>query len=150
MIGLVGESSHSLDTKWRLNIPTRFREVLGEEFAITKSLTGKCLSIYPEKEWKELQEKLESLPLTTNSDAMRLARFLLGSAVVGGLDKQGRVLIPASLREYAALDKEVTVLGVLKQIEIWDKEAYIAEDQNSEDSRESILESVKASTGVSI
>lgn len=116
---LTGEFNHSIDTKGRLIIPSKFRENLGENFVITKGLDG-CLFLYPDSEWKIFEEKLRTLPLT-NKDARIFTRFFLGSAVDGGLDKQGRVLISSALRNFANLEKEVVLVGVLDRVEIWDK-----------------------------
>ena len=107
----MGEYNHTIDAKGRLIIPSKFRELLGEEFVLTKGLDG-CLSIYPMDEWKAFEEKLRTLPLT-NKKARDFKRFFLGSATEGELDKQGRVLISSSLRAYADLDKEVDLAGVL-------------------------------------
>ena len=103
---LAGEYSHNLDPKGRLTIPSKFRKVLGTEFMVTKGLDG-CLFIYPESEWKRMEEKLREMSLTTNQVARKFTRFMLGSAVEGGLDKQGRILLPQPLKAYAGLDKEV-------------------------------------------
>lgn len=116
---LTGEFNHSIDAKGRLIIPSKFRENLGENFVITKGLDG-CLFLYPDNEWKTFEEKLRTLPLT-NKDARIFTRFFLGSAVDGGLDKQGRVLISSALRNFAHLEKEVVLVGVLDRVEIWDK-----------------------------
>ncbi len=116
---LTGEFNHSIDTKGRLIIPSKFRDILGEDFVITKGLDG-CLFLYPNNEWKIFEEKLRTLPLT-NKNARTFTRYFLGSAVDGGLDKQGRVLISSALREFAGLEKEVVLVGVLERVEIWDK-----------------------------
>ena len=116
---LTGEYSHSIDAKGRLIIPSKFREILGEEFVITKGLDG-CLFLYPSNEWKIFEEKLRTLPLT-NKNARTFTRFFLGSAVDGGLDKQGRALISSALRAFAGLEKDVGLVGVLDRVEIWDQ-----------------------------
>ena len=116
---LTGEYSHSIDAKGRLIIPSKFREILGEEFVITKGLDG-CLFLYPSNEWKIFEEKLRTLPLT-NKNAITFTRFFLGSAVDGGLDKQGRALISSALRAFAGLEKDVVLVGVLDRVEIWDQ-----------------------------
>ena len=116
---LTGEYSHSIDAKRRLIIPSKFREILGEEFVITKGLDG-CLFLYPSNEWKIFEEKLRTLPLT-NKNARTFTRFFLGSAVDGGLDKQGRALISSALRAFAGLEKDVVLVGVLDRVEIWDQ-----------------------------
>ena len=112
---LTGEYSHSIDAKGRLIIPSKFREILGEDFVITKGLDG-CLFLYPSNEWKIFEEKLR-----TNKNARTFTRFFLGSAVDGGLDKQGRALISSALRTFAGLEKDVVLVGVLDRVEIWDQ-----------------------------
>ena len=119
---LTGEFNHSIDAKGRLIIPSKFRDILGEDFVITKGLDG-CLFLYPNNEWKIFEDKLRTLPLT-NKNARTFTRFFLGSAVDGGLDKQGRVLLSSALRTFAGLDKEVVLVGVLNRVEIWDKAAW--------------------------
>jgi len=123
---LSGEFNHSIDPKGRLIIPSKFREILGENFVITKGMDG-CLFLYPNNEWKVFEEKLRTLPLT-NKDARTFKRFFLGSAVDGGLDKQGRALISSALRNFACLEKEVVLVGVLDRVEIWDKAKW---DENN-------------------
>ena len=130
---LTGEFNHSIDAKGRLIIPSKFRENLGENFVITKGLDG-CLFLYPDNEWKTFEEKLRTLPLT-NKDARIFTRFFLGSAVDGGLDKQGRVLISSALRNFAHLEKEVVLVGVLDRVEIWDKAKW---DENNTEVEENM------------
>ena len=115
----MGEYSHSIDEKGRLIIPSRFRDELGTNFVLTRGLDG-CLSIYPEAEWTKLEAKLRSLPLT-NKNARTITRFLVSAAAQCELDKQGRILVPSALREYAGLEKDVVLTGNLERIEIWDK-----------------------------
>ncbi len=123
---LTGEYIHSIDSKGRLIVPSKFREILGDDFVITKGLDG-CLFLYPVDEWKIFEQKLRTLPLT-NKNARTFTRFFLGSAVDGTLDKQGRVLISSALRSFAGLDKEVVLVGVLERVEIWDKAKW---DENN-------------------
>ena len=118
---LKGEYSHNIDAKGRLIIPAKFRDELGENFVITKGMEN-CLYVYPENEWAAFEEKLNALPTTTDKKARAFAYFFQGSAVDGDLDKQGRTLIPAVLRKYAMLDKEVVFIGMGKRAEIWDKD----------------------------
>lgn len=133
---LSGEFNHSIDTKGRLIIPSKFRDILGEDFVITKGLDG-CLFLYPNNEWKLFEEKLRTLPLT-NKDARTFKRFFLGSAVEGGLDKQGRVLISSALRAFANLEKEVVLVGVLDRVEIWDKAKWDESNTIVEDNMDDI------------
>ena len=126
----MGEYSHTIDTKGRLIIPSKFRALLGEEFVITKGLDG-CLSIYPMDEWIIFEEKLKALPLT-NQHAKTVARCFVSSAKTCELDKQGRILVPATLREFAGLEKDVVLTGNLNRIEVWSKEKW-AENSNYDD-----------------
>ena len=118
----MGEYNHTIDAKGRLIIPARFRELLGEEFILTKGLDG-CLSIYPMDAWEAFETKLRALPLT-NKNARTFTRFFVAGATNCELDKQGRILVPQTLREFAGLEKEVVLTGNLDRIEIWSKEKW--------------------------
>lgn len=118
----LGEYQHNIDIKGRIIIPAKFRDALGENFIVTKGLDG-CLFVYPFDEWQKLQQELEKLPLT-QKDARAFVRFFFASASKGELDKQGRLMIPSKLRDYAGLNKEVMVIGVSKRLEIWDVERW--------------------------
>ena len=118
----MGEYSHTIDTKGRLIIPSKFREDLGETFVVTKGLDG-CLFVFSDEEWKAFEIKLKSLPLT-NKNARQFARFFVAGATPCELDKQGRILVPATLREFAGLEKDVVLTGMLNRIEIWSKEKW--------------------------
>ena len=118
----MGEYSHTIDTKGRLIIPSRFREELGETFVVTKGLDG-CLFVFSDEEWKAFESKLKSLPLT-NKNARQFARFFVAGATPCELDKQGRILLPATLREFAGLEKDVVLTGMLNRIEIWSKDKW--------------------------
>ena len=100
----ISEYNHTLDSKGRLIVPSKFRESLGERFYLTKGLDG-CLSVYPTEEWGFFMEKLKKLPMT-NKDARKFSRFFLAGATECEIDKQGRILIPANLREFAKLEKD--------------------------------------------
>ncbi|MCR5785524.1 MAG: division/cell wall cluster transcriptional repressor MraZ [Eubacterium sp.] len=119
----MGEYNHTIDAKGRIIIPAKFREQLGEEFVVTKGMDG-CLFVYPNKAWAEFEEKLKSLPLTVNKEARKFSRFFLAGAASVEIDKQGRALIPGTLREFAGLEKDVVLAGVLERIEVWDKEKW--------------------------
>ncbi|MFU0823762.1 division/cell wall cluster transcriptional repressor MraZ [Clostridium sp.] len=123
----IGEYTHSLDSKNRMIIPSKFREDLGDRFVLTKGLDG-CLYIYPMDEWKILEQKLKKLPLTSK-DARAFVRFFFSGANEVTLDKQGRALIPQNLLEYAQINKEIVSIGVMTRIEIWGKEKW--EEYNS-------------------
>lgn len=119
---LIGEYEHSLDAKGRLIMPAKIREDIGDKFIITKGLDG-CLFGFSQKEWDNFQEKLKTLPLT-NKNARDFVRFFLSGAMECEIDKQGRFLISANLREYSDLNKEVVITGVGTRIEIWDKDKW--------------------------
>ena len=118
----MGEYNHTIDAKGRLIIPSKFRELLGEEFVLTKGLDG-GLSIYPMDEWNAFEEKLRALPLT-NKNARTFTRFFVAGATNCELDKQGRILVPQTLREFAGLEKDVVLTGNLNRIEVWSKEKW--------------------------
>jgi len=136
----MGEYQHSLDDKGRLIVPSKFREPLGGRCVITRGL-DKCLFVYPESEWRTMEEKLKQLPLT-QSDARAFVRFFFSGATDLELDKQGRVMIPANLREYASLDKDVVVIGVSTRVELWSKEVWAAYVDEAESSFEAIAEKI--------
>lgn len=118
----IGEYQHTIDPKGRIIMPSKFREGLGEKFVVTKGL-DECLFVYSEEEWSNLEEKLKSLPLA-NKDARAFIRFFFSGASECETDKQGRILIPSNLREFAKLDKDVVITGVSTRIEIWSKDKW--------------------------
>lgn len=126
----MSEYNHTVDAKGRLIIPSKFREILGEEFVISKGMDG-CLFVYANEDWKAFEQKLTSLPLI-NKEARQFARFFLAGAAQVEVDKQGRILLPANLREFAGLDKDVVLVGVGSRIEIWSKEKWdnAVDDEN--------------------
>ena len=132
----MGEYNHTIDTKGRVIVPSKFRETLGDEFVVTKGLDG-CLFVYDNQEWTAFEEKLRALPIT-NKDARAFVRFVLAGAAGVEVDKQGRILLPASLREFAALEKDVVLIGVGSRIEIWSRERW--EDTASFDDMDTIAE----------
>ncbi len=115
----IGEYNHTIDSKGRLIVPAKFRERLGEEFVVTKGLDG-CLFVYPMDEWTVFTDKLKELPLA-KKDARQFSRFFLAGAASCEVDKQGRILIPSVLREFAGLEKDAVLVGVSSRIEIWSK-----------------------------
>ncbi len=136
----MGEYQHSVDTKGRLIIPSKFREELGNSFVITRGLDN-CLFGYPMDEWRKLEEKLKQLPMT-KKDARAFARFFFSGATEVEIDKQGRINIPAPLSTYAKLEKECVVLGVSSKIEIWAKEAWESYFNEAEESFNDIAENL--------
>lgn len=131
----MGEFNHSIDSKGRIIIPSKFREDLGDDFVITLGLDG-CLFAYPNNEWLAFIEKLKTLPGT--KEARQLQRYFMAGAAACETDKQGRILIPAKLRESADLNKDIVFVGVLNKIEIWSKERW--ENNNDYDNVDAIAE----------
>ena len=138
IVMFMGEYNHTIDAKGRLIIPARFRESLGEEFVITKGLDG-CLFAYDNQEWNAFEEKLKALPLS-RKDNRQFVRFFLAGAAPVETDKQGRILIPANLRDFAGLVKDVVMVGVASRIEIWSREKWEALQEEEEESVEDIAE----------
>ncbi|MFJ8234459.1 division/cell wall cluster transcriptional repressor MraZ [Ureibacillus sp. NPDC094379] len=136
----MGEYQHSVDTKGRLIVPSKFREQLGNTFVITRGLDN-CLFGYPMDEWRKLEEKLKELPMT-KKDARAFARFFFSGATEVEIDKQGRINIPSTLSTYAKLEKECVVVGVSSKIEIWAKDAWEAYFNDAEESFNEIAENL--------
>jgi MraZ protein len=136
----MGEYHHSIDTKGRLIVPSKFREELGDMFIITRGL-DQCLFGYPMSEWSLIEEKLKGLPLT-KKDARAFTRFFFSGATESELDKQGRINIPTPLLQYAKLEKECVILGVSNRIEIWSKQIWEDYFSQSEESFAEIAENM--------
>lgn len=122
----MGEYSHTIDAKGRLIVPSKFREGLGDSFVVTKGFDG-CLYAYDMEEWTKLEEKMKNLPMS-HKDIRKISRFFLAGATLAEVDKQGRILLPAVLREFAQITKDVVLLGVGNRIEIWSKENWEREE----------------------
>ena len=117
-----GEYQHTLDAKGRLFIPAKLREQLGDGFVVTKGL-DECLFLYPQKAWDELEQKIRQLPM---SKSRGLQRFFQSSAADVTVDRQGRIVIPTTLRSYANLERDVVVIGVGERAELWDARRWNA------------------------
>lgn len=112
-----GQYMHGLDAKGRAIMPSRFRELLGDSFVITKGYEG-CLFAYPNEEWNAFAEKLMNMPEHSPA-TRRITRIFAAGAINCAPDKQGRVLLPAHLREYAAIEKDIIFVGNFSKVEIW-------------------------------
>lgn len=126
----LGEYQHNLDAKGRVSVPVKYRSDLGSSAIVTKGLDS-CLYLYPKGEWEKMAEKIANLPISSSS-ARSFARVMLAGAMEVELDKQGRVLLPAYLREYASIDGEAVLAGVYNRVEIWNKEAWKENTKNEE------------------
>lgn len=125
----MSEYNHTVDAKGRLIVPSKFRDQLGDEFVVTKGMDG-CLFVYANEDWKAFEQKLTALPLI-NKEARKFARFFLAGAAQVEVDKQGRILLPSNLRDFAGLDKDVVLVGVGSRIEIWSRENWENMDADS-------------------
>lgn len=121
-----GEYEHALDNKDRVIIPAKFREIFKENyverFYLTRGL-DRCLFVFTEEAWKTQEKKFREMPFT-NSEARKFNRLYFSGACDVICDKQGRILIPNYLKEYAEIKEDVMVIGVSDRIEIWAKEKW--------------------------
>lgn len=135
---LYGGYQHNIDKKGRVFIPAKFRDELGESFMICRGIYGKrCLCVYSQPQWETLVAKIGMLPSAKSSV---VKRFLYDGAFNVEFDSQGRILIPAVLREYAQLEGEAHIIGMDTNLELWNTELWQAE--NAEYTPESIADIV--------
>jgi MraZ protein len=140
-----GSSYHTIDDKGRIVIPSRFREIVRSEGADGLMISGMddCLLAYSFAEWSHLEFKIKQLA-EKNEHMRRFRRMFIGSAFECLCDKQDRVLIPPTLREYADLTKDIVLTGVTDHFEIWNRERWEREkhawreDQKNPDARNEI------------
>lgn len=114
----LGEHRHTLDTKGRVILPSVFREQLQEGLVMSAWL-DRCLTVHTLESWQRVRRHLRSLR-STDKRERQFVRMMTSSAHQDALDRQGRVTIPARLREYAGLGREVTVVGADTRLELWD------------------------------
>lgn len=134
----IGEYSNKIDEKGRLAIPAKFRAALDSGAVVTKGLDG-CLFVYTQAEWNKLAERLTTLPLTA-ANARAFARHMLAGAMAVELDKQGRVVLPGYLRQFANIGNAVVVAGLFNRFEIWDETAWRTYQQKTESASTEIAE----------
>lgn len=132
-----GEYEHTLDEKGRLIIPAKFRAELDEGLFVTRGLDG-CLFVFPPDGWKDLSEKMANLSLV--QAGARLFSRMIYSGIECNLDKQGRILLPPSLRAHADIESEVVITGVRNRVEIWSKNRWQVMTTRMEDESSSIAE----------
>jgi len=119
---LIGEYTHTLDSKKRLSLPAKFRKEIGKNVVITRGLDT-CLFMFPERTWKGIASKLEELPFG-QANTRGMSRFILSGAVEVEVDRTGRVLIPEFLKEFAGLRGKVVLAGVSDRVEIWSDKTW--------------------------
>jgi len=118
----IGEYKHTVDDKGRIALPVKFRKDLYRGAVITKGLDN-CLYVYTASEWKSMAVKLAALPIS-KANTRAFARLMLAGAMDVTLDKQGRVILPEYLREYANINKKIIVTGLYNHLEIWNDVAW--------------------------
>jgi len=137
-----GVHNINLDAKGRMAIPARYRQLLHESndgaLIVTIDTEEKCLLVYPLNEWEPIQAKIEALP-SFNPAARRIQRLIIGHATDIDMDANGRLLLPAPLREYAGLEKKMIMMGQGNKFELWDEEHW-------SDRRQSYLEAMRDET----
>jgi MraZ protein len=142
-----GEHEHGMDRKGRLIIPSKFREVSKENyverFFITRGLDT-CLFVFTEDEWKKQESRLRTLSFT-NAQARQFNRLYFSGACEVGCDRQGRILIPQYLKDFAKIKRDVVIVGVSSRMEIWAKEVWQDFYRNTKDSFEKIAEKIWSS-----
>ena len=114
----LGEHRHALDEKGRIIFPARLRDELGAQVTLQKGIDP-CLYVFPPEEWERQVANVASLP-TTKPEARRYARFFFSQAQTERIDRQGRLTVPQSFREYAGLQREVVIVGAGARVELWD------------------------------
>lgn len=137
----LGEFSHTLDNKGRLTVPAKFRDELASGLVITRGI-DRCLSVYPRPVWDELAERISRLPLT-QSTARNFGRLMFSGAADFIPDRQGRVLIPQGLREYARLNNDAIIIGLYDRLEIWNPEDWTNVKEKVEENPETIAEQLQ-------
>ena len=118
----MGEYQHNIDTKGRIIIPAKFRQDLGDKLVVTRGMDG-CLFGYPMSEWEKVEQKIDTLPVN-KKESRYFTRFFFSAAVECEFDKQGRINIPSTLRDYAKIEKKCVVVGVSNRFEIWSDDRW--------------------------
>jgi len=134
----IGEYSASIDDKGRISIPAKFRSALKSKIVVTRGLDN-SLFLYSLDEWKKLAQKLASLPIST-ANTRAFSRLMLAGAMDCDIDKQGRIILPGYLKEFAKIGKKVIIAGLYNRIEIWSEELWTVYKQQTESQSNAIAE----------
>lgn len=135
---LLGEYHHSIDTKKRLSVPSKFRRDLGKNIVLTRGLDH-SLFLYPSGEWQKIAQKLSELP-AGQANTRGFVRLMMAGAEEITLDTLGRILIPEHLKTYADMKSQVAIIGVYNRLEIWDEQLWEAYKQNVEKNADELAE----------
>jgi len=138
-----GRFQHSMDDKGRISIPLRFRELLRDRHDTRMVVTNmtNCLVVYPFEEWSRVEERVAELP-SVRADVRSFQRFFISAATECVPDKQGRILIPPALRSHAALEKDVLIVGMQTNFELWAKAKWDEEIRHSQENFDAIANSL--------
>lgn len=133
-----GRFEHNIDKKGRVSIPYRYREILSSRAEDTLIVTNfdSCLVAFPKEEWEILEKKVAKLP-QMKPEVKAFQRYFISGAIECPIDKQGRIMIPQSLRKYAKLEKEVVLVGLVRKFEIWSKQKWEEEFDEAREKFES-------------
>lgn len=134
----IGEYSLTIDDKGRLSVPMKFRSELKGKAVVTRGLDN-SLFLYSMSEWQKLAEKLSSLPIS-KANTRAFSRLMLAGAMDCELDKNGRIILPDYLRDFAKIDKHVVVAGLYNRLEIWSEELWKKYKRNTEKDSTEIAE----------
>jgi len=143
---LLGEYEHTIDDKHRLTLPAKFRQAFADGAILTRGLDG-CVRAYRREDWARSVESELAAVDPLGEAGRRLRRYFFGAAAEADLDRQGRVIIPARLIEYAKLGRDVVVIGIHDHLEIWDRPAWRRELERFEGSAEDVAERLAAQHG---
>ena len=131
----IGEYQASIDEKGRIAVPAKFRAQLKKKVVVTRGL-DQSLFLYTIDEWKKLAEKFANLPIST-SNTRAFSRLMLAGAMDSEIDKQGRIILPGYLKDFAKMQKKVVFAGLYNRVEIWSEELWtIYKKQTEKDSNE--------------
>lgn len=136
----LGRFAHNLDTKGRLAVPARFRASLADGVVVTRGM-DRCVAAYPMPVWEELAGRIAALPMT-DPNARRFRRMVFAEAANLSLDGQGRIMVPAELREYAGIEREAVIIGVHTSFEIWSPSGWDAMQTLVDDEADEIVSQI--------
>ena len=135
---LLGEYRFNLDDKGRITIPSKFRKNFKDGIVVTKGFEN-CLFVFTNTDWQDFSTQIKNLK-TLKKDARLLSRFIFGGAAEDAPDKQGRVMLPQNLREWAGISKEVVIIGVGNRLEVWSKGNWQKTEKQAAESFSDIAE----------